>query len=156
MTNPTSNLVTRLRAFPGGVGAEALCREAASEIERLQGENRTLREYAEYPHSQEATSWRGPAAETPKDDPAVLREYLRVYGGHIPPCVGRPCECGFQKAWEVADLSGASSAQETTAPPENSAKIRHFPTPDGRYVGTVCVSGDHVEIVYRLPTGEQS
>ncbi len=30
-----TNLVTRLRDFPGGVGAEALCREAANEIERL-------------------------------------------------------------------------------------------------------------------------
>lgn len=35
MNNPTSNLVTRLKAFPGGVGAEALCREAADELERL-------------------------------------------------------------------------------------------------------------------------
>lgn len=40
----------------------------------------------------------------PGDDPAVLREYLRIYGGHIPPCAGRPCECGFAKAWDVAKL----------------------------------------------------
>ena len=33
-----------------------------------------------------------------------LREYLRVYGGHIPQCPGRPCECGFAAAWEKAGL----------------------------------------------------
>lgn len=34
-----------------------------------------------------------------------LRDALRVYGGHVPPCVGRPCECGFRGAWERAGLS---------------------------------------------------
>ena len=33
----SSGLVRRLRAFPGGVGVEPLCREAADEIERLLG-----------------------------------------------------------------------------------------------------------------------
>jgi hypothetical protein len=33
-----TNLVTRLRAFPGGVGAEALCREAADELEQLRAD----------------------------------------------------------------------------------------------------------------------
>jgi hypothetical protein len=39
-------------------------------------------------------------------DAASLRESLRVYGGHIPPCAGRPCACGFQRAWEAAGLAG--------------------------------------------------
>ena len=37
---------------------ESLARQQA-EIERLQRENRTLREYAEYPNSEEARTWRG-------------------------------------------------------------------------------------------------
>jgi hypothetical protein len=45
-----------------------------------------------------------------REDVDVLREYLRVYGGHIPPCAGRPCECGFQKAWEVAGLDSQPGA----------------------------------------------
>ncbi len=28
------------------------------------------------------------------------RNALRVYGGHVPPCMGRPCACGFQTAWD--------------------------------------------------------
>jgi hypothetical protein len=32
------------------------------------------------------------------------RECVRVYGGHIPPCQGRPCQCGFAKAWEMVGL----------------------------------------------------
>lgn len=39
-----------------------------------------------------------------EEEIAALREYLRVYGGHIHPCPGRPCECGFAKAWEYAGL----------------------------------------------------
>jgi hypothetical protein len=31
---------------------------------------------------------------------AELVEALRIYGGHIPPCKGRPCECGFRETWE--------------------------------------------------------
>lgn len=34
----------------------------------------------------------------------LLREALRIYGGHIPPCRGRPCTCGFQDAWRAAGL----------------------------------------------------
>lgn len=30
-----------------------------------------------------------------------------------------------------------------------AARLQSFPTPDGKYVGTVCASGDHIEIVYR-------
>lgn len=59
----------------------------------------------------------GPAPdETIGNNPAVLREYLRVYGGHIPPCAGRPCECGFQKAWEVAGLPSAANRSPTARP----------------------------------------
>lgn len=63
-----------------------------------------------------AQAERGAAVEPPAlhDDPAVLREYLRVYGGHIPPCAGRPCECGFQKAWEVADLPSTIATRTGT------------------------------------------
>lgn len=35
---------------------------------------------------------------------AALREALRIYGGHIPPCRGRPCTCGFQDTWRAAGL----------------------------------------------------
>jgi hypothetical protein len=31
---------------------------------------------------------------------AELEKALRIYGGHIPECKGRPCECGFQAAWD--------------------------------------------------------
>ena len=51
----------------------------------------------------------------PGDDPAVLREYLRIYGGHIPPCAGRPCECGFAKAWQVSRLPEPSRGVDTAA-----------------------------------------
>lgn len=33
-----------------------------------------------------------------------LRFALYRYGGHIPPCPGRPCECGFQAEWKAAEL----------------------------------------------------
>lgn len=33
-----------------------------------------------------------------------LTEALRVYGGHIPQCEGRPCTCGFQAEWIAAGL----------------------------------------------------
>lgn len=32
------------------------------------------------------------------------RRALSIYGGHISPCPGRPCECGFQQAWDCAKL----------------------------------------------------
>lgn len=51
----------------------------------------------------------------PGDDPAVLREYLRIYGVHIPPCAGRPCECGFAKAWQVSRLPEPSRGVDTAA-----------------------------------------
>lgn len=35
---------------------------------------------------------------------AQLRETIRIYGGHIPNCQGRPCTCGFQDAWRAAGL----------------------------------------------------
>lgn len=43
-------------------------------------------------------------------DPAVsydvdrLRAALYIYGGHIPPCPGRPCDCGFLSEWQHANL----------------------------------------------------
>lgn len=43
-----------------------------------------------------------------------IRDALRVYGGHIPPCKGRPCECGFREAWKMAGLPVTT----TTEPPE--------------------------------------
>jgi hypothetical protein len=33
-----------------------------------------------------------------------LRFALYRFGGHIPPCPGRPCECGFKTEWDAADL----------------------------------------------------
>lgn len=33
-----------------------------------------------------------------------LRAALYIYGGHIPPCAGRPCECGFLAEWQHAKL----------------------------------------------------
>lgn len=33
-----------------------------------------------------------------------LRETIRIYGGHVPQCKGRPCTCGFQDAWRAAGL----------------------------------------------------
>lgn len=33
-----------------------------------------------------------------------LRKALFVYGGHVPPCDGRPCECGFKAEWDTAQL----------------------------------------------------
>lgn len=33
-----------------------------------------------------------------------LRFALYRYGGHIPPCPGRPCECGFLAEWRAAKL----------------------------------------------------
>lgn len=35
-----------------------------------------------------------------------LRMALYIYGGHVPPCPGRPCECGFQSVWDGAELPG--------------------------------------------------
>jgi hypothetical protein len=35
-----------------------------------------------------------------------LRFALYIYGDHIPPCPGRPCECGFKAEWDAADLPG--------------------------------------------------
>jgi len=33
-----------------------------------------------------------------------LRFAIYQYGGHIPPCPGRPCECGFLAEWQFAEL----------------------------------------------------
>jgi hypothetical protein len=33
-----------------------------------------------------------------------LRFALYRYGGHVPPCPGRPCECGFLAEWRAAQL----------------------------------------------------
>jgi len=33
-----------------------------------------------------------------------LRLALLKYGGHIQPCPGRPCECGFLAEWRAAAL----------------------------------------------------
>lgn len=33
-----------------------------------------------------------------------LRFALLRYGGHIEPCPGRPCECGFLDEWQFAEL----------------------------------------------------
>lgn len=44
-----------------------------------------------------------------------IRDALRVYGGHIPPCKGRPCECGFREAWKMAGLPVTTSDGPTDA-----------------------------------------
>ena len=33
-----------------------------------------------------------------------LRLALYQYGGHVLPCPGRPCECGFLAQWQAAQL----------------------------------------------------
>lgn len=33
-----------------------------------------------------------------------LRFALYRYGGHVSPCPGRPCECGFKAEWDFAGL----------------------------------------------------
>ena len=33
-----------------------------------------------------------------------LRFAIYRYGGHVPPCSGRPCECGFKAEWDFAQL----------------------------------------------------
>lgn len=33
-----------------------------------------------------------------------LRAALYIYGGHVPPCPGRPCDCGFLAEWQHANL----------------------------------------------------
>jgi hypothetical protein len=38
------------------------------------------------------------------DERDAARRALSVYGGHISPCPGRPCECGFKQAWDDAQL----------------------------------------------------
>lgn len=49
---------------------------------------------------------------------------LHIYGGHIPPCPGRPCYCGFQKAWESSStnsLEVSSGLVVTPDQPSSSA-----------------------------------
>lgn len=66
----------------------------------------------DYPHDCTAPE---PSAELVKAqlERGRIREYLRIYGGHIPPCPGRPCECGFADAWK---LSGLPESQPRSAP----------------------------------------
>lgn len=45
-----------------------------------------------------------------------IRDALRVYGGHIPPCKGRPCECGFREAWKMAGLPVTTAEQPDPYP----------------------------------------
>lgn len=64
-----------------------------------------------------------------------LREALRVYGGHVPPCVGRPCQCGFKVEWD-RNFTTSTPAVETscvgwlpldymTAPPSGKYLVGH-------------------------------
>lgn len=38
------------------------------------------------------------------DERNSARKALSIYGDHISPCPGRPCECGFKQAWDSAKL----------------------------------------------------
>lgn len=38
------------------------------------------------------------------DERDSARRALSIYGGHVEPCPGRPCECGFKQAWDNAQL----------------------------------------------------
>lgn len=38
------------------------------------------------------------------DEITRLRFALYRYGGHVPPCAGHPCECGFKAEWDAARL----------------------------------------------------
>ena len=42
----------------------------------------------------------------------MTRMALRIYGGHIPPCKGMPCDCGFRAAWEKASEPQTGSNDE--------------------------------------------
>jgi len=42
-----------------------------------------------------------------------LREKLRVYGGHIPPCSGSPCDCGFKSIWDDLELGTPRLSSES-------------------------------------------
>ena len=49
---------------------------------------------------------------------AALRERLAeaerlilFYGGHVPPCAGRPCSCHFQEVWDAITARAADSAE---------------------------------------------
>jgi len=57
------------------------------------------------------------------DDQLVmrLRFALYRYGGHISPCPGRPCECGFLDEWRAAKLP------ETFADVARIAQLKELP-----------------------------
>jgi hypothetical protein len=44
---------------------------------------------------------------------AEASKAIRIYGGHIPPCQGRPCECGFVDVWRTASetVSGVNDGR---------------------------------------------
>jgi len=63
------------------------------EIERLREVERLLTD---------ANTALGEANDALNLELAEARKALRVYGGHIPICYGRPCTCGFQKVFDAA------------------------------------------------------
>ena len=43
---------------------------------------------------------------------AETERLVLFYGGHVPPCPGRPCSCHFQEVWDAIKASTAVSADE--------------------------------------------